>query len=60
MTRPRSRRISRGLEPWYRRELGGAPYWLLVSAAVVALGVLAIVFTAGPGRPLLEGILSGG
>jgi hypothetical protein len=57
--RRRARRISRGIDPWYRREVGGAPYWLLITAVVVALGVLAVVFTIGPGRPLWEQFISG-
>jgi hypothetical protein len=60
MSRQRSRRIDRGLEPWHRREVGGAPYWLLASAFVVFLGILAVVFAVGPGRPLLDRLLTGG
>jgi hypothetical protein len=40
--------------------VGGAPYWLLASAFVVFLGILALVVAVGPGRPLLDRLLTGG
>ena len=58
--RRRARRIDRGIDPWYRREIGGAPYWLLIFAVIVGLAVLAVVFTVGPGRALWEQLMSGG
>ena len=58
--RRRSRRINRGLEPWHRREVGGAPYWLLAASGVIFLGILAVVVAVGPGRPLLDRFLGTG
>jgi len=39
--------------------VGGAPYWLLTFAFVVFLGILALVFAVGPGRPLVDRLLTG-
>jgi hypothetical protein len=39
----RWRRYNRGITPWYLREVGGAPYWLIVAAGALALGVLAVI-----------------
>ena len=36
-------RYNRGEVPWFLREVGGAPYWLLVACGVVAVGILLVV-----------------
>ena len=54
------RRYSSGLVPWYLREVGGAPYWLLVLAGAIGVGVLAVVILAGPGQTWWAHLLNRG
>ncbi|SFS17984.1 hypothetical protein SAMN04487846_3703 [Microbacterium sp. cf046] len=45
MARSRNSHRSNGTEPFLRREVGGAPYWLMILAALflIAIGVVAVL-----------------